>query len=178
MLFRSEEARELAPTYSPQTVCTDGWEGTQSAWRRLFPTVCIILCFLHSVLKIAKRCGFDAAGFPQGNNEVPAFVGDGLLDLFVVIAAIGQHQDLTLIIRANRVLQVQRTQGGHHALLFALIGQTMRLTIPLALEGNRLQGNQYVTQEQDDIGPLMTNDIPFAVIERFGVFRVQTGPVL
>src|SRR5216684_1747385 len=55
----AQEARALAPTYSPKTVCTDGWEGTQSAWRRLFPTVCIILCFLHSVLKIAKRCGRD-----------------------------------------------------------------------------------------------------------------------
>jgi hypothetical protein len=57
----AEEARALSPTYSPQTVCTDGWEGTQSAWRRLVPTVCIILCFLHSVLKIAERCGRDRA---------------------------------------------------------------------------------------------------------------------
>ena len=55
----AQEARELAPTYSPQTVCTDGWEGTQSAWKRLFPRVCLILCFLHSVLKIAQRCGRD-----------------------------------------------------------------------------------------------------------------------
>ena len=57
----AEEARALSPPSSPQTVCTDGWEGTQSAWRRLFPTVCIILCFLHSVLKIAERCGRDRA---------------------------------------------------------------------------------------------------------------------
>src|SRR5215471_18260717 len=57
----AEEARELSPTYSPQTVCTDGWEGTQSAWRRLFPTVCIILCFLHAVLKSAERCRRDRA---------------------------------------------------------------------------------------------------------------------
>src|SRR5262249_28381853 len=55
----AQEACELLPTYSPKTVCTDGWEGTQSAWRSLFPTVCIILCFLHSVLKIVKRCGRD-----------------------------------------------------------------------------------------------------------------------
>ena len=57
----AQEARALSPTYSPKTVCTDGWEGTQSAWRRLFPTVGIILCFLHSVLKIAERCGRDRA---------------------------------------------------------------------------------------------------------------------
>ena len=57
----AQEACALSPTYSPKTVCTDGWEGTQSAWRSLFPTVCIVLCFLHSVLKIAKRCGRDRA---------------------------------------------------------------------------------------------------------------------
>src|SRR3989442_12262676 len=57
----AEEARELSPTSSPKTVCTDGWEGTQSAWRRLFPTGGILLCFLHSVLKIAERCGRDRA---------------------------------------------------------------------------------------------------------------------
>jgi hypothetical protein len=57
----AQEARELSPTSTPKTVCTDGWEGTQRAWRRLFPTVCIILCFLHSVLKIAERCGRDRA---------------------------------------------------------------------------------------------------------------------
>src|SRR5207245_538469 len=57
----AQEARALSPTYSPKTVCTDGWEGTQSAWRCHFPTVGIILCFLHSVLKIAERCGRDRA---------------------------------------------------------------------------------------------------------------------
>ena len=55
----AQEARALAPTYSPKTVCTAGWEGTQSAWRRRFPTVCILWCFLHSVLKSVKRCVRD-----------------------------------------------------------------------------------------------------------------------
>jgi len=45
----------------PQDGVHHGWEGTQSAWRRLFPTVGILLCFLHSVLKITERCGRDRA---------------------------------------------------------------------------------------------------------------------
>jgi len=57
----AQEAHALSPTYSPTTVCTDGWEGTQGAWKRLFPTGGIILCFLHSVLKIAERCRRDHA---------------------------------------------------------------------------------------------------------------------
>ena len=55
----AQEACALLPAYSPKTVCTDGWDATQSAWKSLLPAVCIILCFLHSVLKVADRCGRD-----------------------------------------------------------------------------------------------------------------------
>jgi hypothetical protein len=57
----AHEARELLPAYRPKTVCTDGWDATQSAWKSLFPAVCIILCFLHSVRKVAERCRRDLA---------------------------------------------------------------------------------------------------------------------
>ncbi len=52
----AQEARELNPHYSPQTLNTDGWEATQNAWRGLFAGVNLILCFLHSVLAIGQRC--------------------------------------------------------------------------------------------------------------------------
>ncbi len=125
-----------------------------------------------------ERFRFDAAGFTQGDNAVPAFIGDGLLNLFVVVAAIGQHQHLTSIGSANVVFEGERAQGGHHALMFAVIRESMRLAGALAREGNRLEGNQDIAQNQDNVGPLMPDDISLAMIERFGVFRVQTGPVL
>jgi hypothetical protein len=50
------EAQDLDEDYAPQTVNTDGWEATQSAWQRLFPQITVILCFLHSFLKIRDRC--------------------------------------------------------------------------------------------------------------------------
>ena len=62
--------------------------------------------------------------------------------------------------------------------MFAGIRESMRLAIPLALEGNRPQRHQPVTQHQDASGPRMTDDIPLAVLERLGIFRRQTGPVL
>ena len=52
----AREARALAPAYQPRSVCTDGWEATRQAWRRLFPTITLVLCFLHSILKIKDRC--------------------------------------------------------------------------------------------------------------------------
>lgn len=52
----AEEAQDLDPNYSPETICLDGWSATQNAWKTLFPNVVVILCFLHSVLKVAEAC--------------------------------------------------------------------------------------------------------------------------
>lgn len=52
----AQEAMQLNPDYQPQTVNTDGWNATQAAWKHLFPGVTMILCFLHTVLAIGKRC--------------------------------------------------------------------------------------------------------------------------
>ncbi len=53
-VFR-EEARDVAPKYTPKTVSTDGWQGTQAAWKALFKGVVLLLCFLHGWLKIRDR---------------------------------------------------------------------------------------------------------------------------
>ena len=49
------EAREITADYAPRTVSTDGWKGTQAAWKALFPKVVILLCFLHAWIKIRDR---------------------------------------------------------------------------------------------------------------------------
>jgi len=56
----AEEAHELSADYAPQTVCADGWEATAAAWRAAFPTVVIVLCFLHSVIKMRDKCRKNA----------------------------------------------------------------------------------------------------------------------
>jgi hypothetical protein len=52
----AKEAKALVPAYQARSVCTDGWEATRQAWRRLFPKITLVLCFLHSILKIKKHC--------------------------------------------------------------------------------------------------------------------------
>ena len=49
-------AQAVVPDSHPRSVCTEGWEATRQAWRRLFPTITLVLCFLHSILKIKDRC--------------------------------------------------------------------------------------------------------------------------
>ena len=52
----AQEAQTHDSDYQPLTVTTDGWEATRSAWSQLFPGICLILCFLHEVLKIRDIC--------------------------------------------------------------------------------------------------------------------------
>lgn len=56
----AQETAQLNHQYQPQTVNTDGWDATQAAWNNLFPDVSLILCFLHTVLAIGKRCRSQA----------------------------------------------------------------------------------------------------------------------
>jgi hypothetical protein len=52
----AQEAIAHQPDYQPETVTLDGWDGTQKAWRQLFPAVVVMPCFLHVVLGIEKHC--------------------------------------------------------------------------------------------------------------------------
>jgi hypothetical protein len=50
------EARDVEPGYAPETVNTDGWAATRNAFVSLFPSIAVILCFLHGFLKVRDRC--------------------------------------------------------------------------------------------------------------------------
>jgi hypothetical protein len=50
------EATTVFPTYQARSVCTDGFQATRDAWRQLFPHLTLVLCFLHSILKLTERC--------------------------------------------------------------------------------------------------------------------------
>lgn len=53
-IFKTE-ALDLATDYQPDSVNTDGWAATQNVWKKLFPTIRIIECFLHAFLKVRDR---------------------------------------------------------------------------------------------------------------------------
>jgi hypothetical protein len=65
-----EEALALNPDYCPQTVNTDGWEATQTAWQTIFPGITLILCFLHTVLGVQKRCRRQPTLFNQVSEKL------------------------------------------------------------------------------------------------------------
>ena len=67
----AEEAQALDRDYAPETVNTDGWPATQGAWKALFPTITVILCFLHAFLKIRDRATKALTEvFEQGSQKV------------------------------------------------------------------------------------------------------------
>jgi hypothetical protein len=70
-VFR-QEAQDVVPTYTPRTVNTDGWSGTQAAWKALFPKVVLTLCFLHAWLSIRDRGRHLGALFADLSTRVGA----------------------------------------------------------------------------------------------------------
>jgi hypothetical protein len=64
------EARNVTPSYAPETVSTDGWKGTQAAWKALFPRVVILLCFLHGWLKVRDRAKHLKGLFAEVSRRV------------------------------------------------------------------------------------------------------------
>jgi len=50
------EACDVEPQYAPETVNADGWAATRNAFLSLFPSIAVILCFLHGFLKVRDRC--------------------------------------------------------------------------------------------------------------------------
>src|SRR6266446_8927138 len=122
------------------------------------------------------RC--HTAGFPQGDHEMPRLGGDGLLDLFIVVAALCEDDHLTRIIGTDRVFEAQLLDVLHHAVMLGAIRQLMIPAIALAVARDGTKRDQHVMEEQHDIGPLMPNDKALAMIEGLGVFWMQTGAML
>lgn len=65
-----DEARDIDPEYAPETVSTDGWWGTQAAWKLLFSAVVILQCFLHGWLKIRDRAKHLKETFAEVSRRV------------------------------------------------------------------------------------------------------------
>jgi hypothetical protein len=49
------EAELTQADYQTRSVNTDGWPATRLAWRKLYKTAVLILCFLHGYIKIRQR---------------------------------------------------------------------------------------------------------------------------
>ena len=56
----AKEAANVDPEYQPETVCVDPWDATRKAFEALFSNAAVILCFLHSILKVGKCKGKGA----------------------------------------------------------------------------------------------------------------------
>ena len=50
-----EEAAYVNPEYQPDTINADGWMATQNAWKKLFPKIAVLSCFLHIFIGIRDR---------------------------------------------------------------------------------------------------------------------------
>jgi hypothetical protein len=103
---------------------------------------------------------------------------DGSFDRFIIIAAISQHDHVARVRGTDILFQVSRADVLHDPLMLGVIVQMMLQAIPLAIVRDGRQWDQDVMDDQDDIGPRMSDDKTLAMIARFGVFRMPTGALL
>ena len=94
-----------------------------------------------------ERFRLHTAGFPQSNNEMPPFVGNGRLYLFVVVAAVRSDDHVTRIIGPDIVDQVQLAEVIDHEVMLRLIRQIMIPAIALAIERDGTKRNQHVIDD-------------------------------
>src|SRR5437016_12507637 len=93
-----------------------------------------------------EHCRCHTAGFSQGNNERPLLVGDGILDLFIIVAAVREHNHLTRIIGADILFQLYLLDVLYDEVM---LGSVLQLTLPaiaLAIERDGTKRNQQVIE--------------------------------
>jgi hypothetical protein len=115
------------------------------------------------------------AGFPQGAPALPRLVGDGLLDLFLVVATVREDDDRPRILGTASVLQVQRLDGLHHEGRRSARRQRLLPALALALERDGTPRHPPVREAQPESGPRMPHDTSLAMLERLGVCWRPTG---
>ena len=69
-------------------------------------------------------------------------------------------------------------EGIDDKFMCGLLIKSLFQAIRFARGGNRTKWDPHVVEDQDDIRPLMADDIPFAMIEFLRVFRMQTCTML
>lgn len=84
-----EEALNISSTYLPKSVNTDGWSATRKAWKGLFNEVVLILCFLHSYMKIRSISKKEPLRKELFNQVWEAYEADNKTDFINKIAQIG-----------------------------------------------------------------------------------------
>jgi len=125
-----------------------------------------------------EPCRWHTAGCPQGDHAMPMRVGDGSLALFLVVATVREDDDLTRILGPESVFQGQRLDVLHHEVMRSAIRQRMIPALAWARARDGTKRHQQVIEDHHALGPRMPNDTSLAMLERLGVFGMQTGAMV
>jgi len=85
-----QEALNISPNYQPTSVNTDGWSATRKAWKGLFNEIVLILCFLHSYIKIRSISKKEPLKSELFNQVWDAYKADNKTDFIHKIIQIDQ----------------------------------------------------------------------------------------
>jgi hypothetical protein len=171
-----QEASNVQPPYRPQTVNTDGWAATQSAWRALFPLIVILRCFLHGWLSIrerAKHLGelFQSVGekvWDAYHAETRQRFGQRLRRLAEwakrSLRGVVLEQVLKLCGRGREYGQAYRQPQGHRT--SNMLDRVMKLMQRYFDSGQHLHGSKEAIQRHSRAWALLHNFRPWSPASR------------
>jgi hypothetical protein len=113
-----------------------------------------------------------ASGLFQGDDVCPFFLLNGLLDMFVIVAAVGQDHDLIRLVWPDIVFQIDAPNILHDGFILGPVVQLVFSAIFFGVERDWGHGDQHVPNNQDHIGPLVSNDKALAMVEPLSIVRV------
>jgi hypothetical protein len=166
-----EEARDVEPDYSPQTVNTDGWKSTQAAWKELFPTIITLLCYLHAWLKIRDRAKHLGQKFGELSRKVwhayHALSPRGLRQRLKVLrtwagrSLTGDVQKYTrqLCDKCKYWVQAYSHPGGHRT--SNMLERVMRLMYRYFFRGQHFHGSRQASTLRSRSWALLHNFAPW-----------------
>jgi len=115
----------------------------------------------------------DASVFFQGDDISPFLLCNGGLDLLVIISAVGEDKDVMGIMGTNILFQIELLDVVDNGLIFGSVDEAVIFAIPLAVERYWGKRNERFMDKKNDVRPLVADDEPLAVVESFGIVRVE-----
>ncbi len=175
------EARELDPDYAPKTINTDGWAATQNAFLAWFPSIVVILCFLHGFLKIRDRSRKNHDLHRQVWEVYWAKTVEEFRSRMAAFRAWFESQTWTASVREMAAKLWKRTE--EYAVAYAhggcrrtsnAVDRPMNRMHRLVYAGRGLHGHQASSQRRLRGWALLLNFRPFA--KRSGKVREHQSP--
>ena len=124
------------------------------------------------------RIGFHTSAAFQCDDEVPASSDDRVLNPFVVIAAVGEHDDIGAVMGTDILREVESRKISDDQIMLGQIFDAVLPAVVSAVKRDGRQRNDDAADDQYDVCPLVPDHEPLSVVVPSDILGFQGGSAL